>query len=149
MTSSLTLEVSGKSYTIPSPPARIGLALQAAYVISQARRAKIDPPVFALERAARYDDLSHTLDEDALGPAWDVMVEDDVSLDDLRRAARAAFAWVVTGSETAARLIMSPETPSGEVASGPKASTTTDGAPTIPRPDSSSSTTSPPTNSSD
>lgn len=142
MSSHLTLTVDGRDYVVPSPPARIGLALQASYTIAQARRLKVDPPAYALARASLYDDLTSSLDEDALGPAWDEMVDADVSLADLRRASQAAYVWIVTGSESAAHAIMS----GGAVedgGSGPKVSTTTDGEPTTPPPDSMSGTTSP------
>lgn len=142
MTSSLTLPVNGKDYTIPSPPARIGLALQASYAITQARRNGQDPPPYAVERAARYDDMTTAMDEDCLGPAWEQMIDDDVPLDDLRRAATAAYTWIVTGSESAARTVMDPTAPREGGRSGPKASTTTAEASTTRKRSSTSGTTS-------
>ena len=141
MTSSLVLHVAGKDYSIPSPPARVGLALQASYAITQAKRQGQPPPPYAVERAARYDDMTTAMDEDCLGPAWEQMIADDVPLDDLRRASAAAYTWVVTGSERAARIVMG-EDVGEEVGSGPKASTTTGEDGTTRKRSSTSGTTS-------
>lgn len=145
MTDTLTLPVAGKDYTIPSPPARVGLALQASFVIAQARRQGIDAPPYAVERAARYDDMTSTLDEDSLGPAWDAMIEDDVPVAALRRAARAAYTWIVTGNESVAHAINGEnEQPAEGVGdTDPKAgSTGTGGAGTTRKRGSTSGTTS-------
>ena len=138
MTDSFTLPVNGKDYEIFSPPAKVGLALQASYAITLARKAKVDPPEYALERAARYDSHDRSMDEDSLsgkGPdgttAWDRMLEDDVPLSELRRAAKAAYVWIVTGSADSARAFMSGGAQEG--ASGPKAGTTTAAATTTRR----------------
>ncbi|WP_181010098.1 DUF7426 family protein [Ornithinimicrobium sufpigmenti] len=154
MSDTLTLTVNGQDFTIYSPPAKVGLALQASYVITLAKRKQTDPPAYALERAARYDTFDRSLDEDALSgtspdgvTAWDAMLEADVPLSELRKAARAAYVWIVTGSDTAARAVMDPDTPRQETGSG-KASTTTAEATTTPPPDSTTGTTSHPESSS-
>lgn len=140
MTEHLTLPVNGKDYTVPSPPARVGLALQASHVIRQAVREKREIPPYAVERAARYDDMTHSLDEDSLGPAWEQMIADDVPLSELRLAAAAAYVWIVTGNAESARAVMTGEPVGG--GSGPKASTTTAAASTTKPPASTSGTTS-------
>lgn len=137
--STLNLEVAGRTYEVPQPPARVGLALQASWTVAHARRAKKDPPAYAVERMARYDNNETEIDEDSLGPVWGQMVADDVNIRDLRRAALAAYAWICTGSEDAAQKILHPERDGG--GKGPKASTTTDADDTTPPPDSTSGTT--------
>ncbi|WP_164745269.1 DUF7426 family protein [Georgenia faecalis] len=136
----LTLQVAGAPYEVPSPPAAIGLALQASYVIARARRAQKPPPAYALERMARYDDGASDLDEDSLGPAWQQMIDAGVPIHDLRRAAQAAYTWIVTGSEAAAQAVMGGGA-SGE-AKGPGPSTSTGAASTTKRRASTSGTTS-------
>lgn len=142
MTSTLVLHAAGKDYTIPSPPARVGLALQASYAITQARRAGQEPPPYAVERAKLYDNLATGMDQDSLGPAWEQMIADDVPLDELRKAAAAAYTWIVTGSESAAHIVMGMKAPGQEGGSGPKASTTTAAAGTTRKRASTSGTTS-------
>ena len=149
MTDTLTLHANGKDYDIPSPPAKIGLALQASYVIATARRRKAEVPGYALARAARYDRLDHSIDEDALSgrmpdgrTAWDTLLEDDVPLVELRRVAGAAYIWTVTGDPVAARMVIDPEAPAGGGA-GPKAGTTTAAATTTPKRARGTTTTSP------
>ena len=139
MDSSLSLPVGDRTYVVPSPPAGVGLALQAAWVIQASRRAGKTPPAYAVERYARYDDGTHELDQDALGPAWDAMIADGVDLVTLRRAAMAAYTWICTGNSAAALTYFGGE---AETASGPKASTTTAAATTTKRRASTTGTTS-------
>lgn len=117
--SKLELAVAGRTYAVPQPPARIGLALQASWVVAHARRAGATLPPYALERMERYDTGAADIDEDALGPVWEQMVSDDVGIQDLRRAALAAYVWICTGSEDAAHKILDPDTEGTD--SGPKA----------------------------
>ncbi len=117
--STLKLEVAGRTYMVPQPSARVGLALQASWTVSLARRGNRTPPPYAVERMARYDNQESDIDEDSLGPVWEQMVEDDVSIQDLRRAAWAAYAWICTGSEATAQKVLNPDAEVGDV--GPKA----------------------------
>lgn len=144
MTDTLTLRVAGHDYTIPSPPARVGLAMQAARTISLARASDRPVPTYAVERAARYEDLAHSLDEDALGPAWGQMIDADVPTTALKRAALAAFLWVSAGISAEQAQAVADRGVDGLTDGGdPKASTSTGEDATTPTPDSTSGTTSP------
>ncbi|WP_122262233.1 DUF7426 family protein [Ornithinimicrobium cerasi] len=141
MSDTFDLPVAGRTYTIASPPARVGLAQAAAFTIAAAKRKGTPPPPYAVDRyTARYGTGQHEMDQDALGDAWEAM-QDDLTLPDLKRAAAAAHIWIVTGSERAALAVLGLDLEEG--GSGPKASTTTDEAPTTPPPASTSGTTSP------
>ena len=141
----LTLRVEGGAYEVPSPPAAVGLAIQASWVVAKARRAGKEPPQYAVARCARYDDGTRDLDEDALGPAFGRMVEDGVSITTLRRAALAAYIWIATGSERDALTLWDGVPSRGEEGGGDpkgKGSTRTGGAGSTRRRASTSGTTS-------
>lgn len=135
----LELPVAGRTYTVPQPPAKVGLALQASWTVTHARRAGKTPPPFAVDRMARYDNGESEMEQDALGPVWDELIAADVTVRDLRRAGLAAYVWICTGSETNALAVLTGGT--GDEG-GPKVSTTTDEADTTQQPASTSGTTS-------
>lgn len=127
MSDTLTLSVAGHEYVIPQPSARVGLAQVASFTIAMCRRAKTDPPAYAVERfQARYGSAEHDMDQDALGPAWEEM-QDELTLPQVKRAAMAAHVWIATGSERAARAMLDDDGSGGD---DPKAGTTTAAAPT-------------------
>ncbi|WP_454044407.1 DUF7426 family protein [Cellulosimicrobium sp. Marseille-Q8652] len=98
---SLDLRVAGKVYSIPSPPARVGLRLQAAFAVASARHTGTDPkPAHA--KAVADDEWETTLEQDALGPVYDEMLTDGVPLTAIQHAGMTAYLWIVAG-ETAAR----------------------------------------------
>lgn len=143
----LDLPVAGKVYHVPSPPAAVGLRLQAAWAITNAQKANIAPREHHLKALAR--DTGTSLEQDALGPVHDEMLADGVSIDLLNHAGMAAYLWVVAG-EKAARLWW--VTPLGEASTPlpePTPSTSTDEASTTPTPASTSGTTSHPSSGSD
>lgn len=117
--STLTLEVAGRSYEVPQPTARVGLALQASWAVTHALRLKRTPPPYAVERMARYDSQESDIDEDSLGPVWDQMIEDEIGVLDLRRAAMAAYTWICTGKESIAQRVLNPDAKGED--EGPKA----------------------------
>ena len=137
----LTLRVEGRAYEVPSPPAAVGLALQASWVVAKARRAGKEPPQYAVARCVHYDDGTRDLDEDALGPAFDRMVEDGVPITTLRRAALAAYIWIATGSERSALMVWDGEQSEGGDPKG-KGSTRTAAASSTRRRGSTNGTTS-------
>lgn len=137
----LTMTLEGREYVVPSPEAAVGLALQASWVVAQARRAGKEPPQYAVARQVQYDNGEADLDRDALGPVWDQMIEDKVSIIVLRRAALAAYLWIATGS-TAKALALWDGKPADGGGDAPKAWTTTGGANTTKKRASTSGTTS-------
>lgn len=139
MSSTLTLTVAGRDYTVASPPMRVGVAIQAYQAIALARSKGEPAPEKALARVASlYGDPSSSIEEDALGDAYEQMLADDVPLEDYKRAVQAVIRWIATGDEEQARAVMAGE----GGGSGPKASTTTGEDATTPTPASMSGTTS-------
>ncbi|MBD5787107.1 hypothetical protein IF650_13045 [Cellulosimicrobium terreum] len=137
---SLDLPVAGKVYHVPSPPALVGLRLQAAWAVTMARRTGSPAKDQHLQLLA--EDTGTSLEQDALGPVYDEMVADGVSVDVLNHAGMTAYLWVVSG-ESAARTYWA--APLGKALTRPlppAASTSTGAASTTRRPASSSGTTS-------
>lgn len=115
----LELVVAGSTYVVPQPSARVGLALQASWTVVRARGRGKPAPTYAVERMARYDNGDAEMYEDSLGPAWEEMLEDDVSLEQIKQAGLAAYVWICTGSTAAAQKVINPDAAGDE--SGPKA----------------------------
>ncbi|MDQ8040668.1 hypothetical protein RDI86_02275 [Cellulosimicrobium sp. XJ-DQ-B-000] len=103
----LDLRVAGKVYSIPSPPARVGLRLQAAFAVAAARHNGTDPkPAHA--RAVADDEWATTLEQDALGPVYAEMMADDVPLPAIQHAGMTAYMWIVAGEAAARAYWISP-----------------------------------------
>lgn len=103
----LDLRVAGKVYSIPSPPARVGLRLQAAFAVAAARQSGADPkPAHA--RAVADDEWATTLEQDALGPVYAEMMADDVPLPAIQHAGMTAYLWIVAGEAAARAYWISP-----------------------------------------
>ncbi len=103
----LDLRVAWKVYQIPSPPARVGLRLQAAFSVAAARHNGTDPkPAHA--RAVADDEWATTLEQDALGPVYDQMIADDVPLPAIQHAGMTAYLWIVAGEAAARAYWLSP-----------------------------------------
>ncbi len=139
MSETLQLVVAGSTYTVPQPPARIGLALQASWTVTHAKRAGKTPAPYAVDRMARYDNGESEIEQDSLGHVWDQMIAADMTVNELRRAGLAAYVWICTGSETNAQAVLAGGQGGGD---GPKASTTTGAASMTKSPASTSGTTS-------
>lgn len=103
----LDLPVAGKVYRVPSPPARVGLRLQAAHAVMAAGRAGATPRPSDLAIAAT-DDGSTSLEQDTLGPVYQQMLDDDVPVEAVKRAATTAYLWIVIGEEAATRYWRTP-----------------------------------------
>lgn len=95
----LKLPVGGKTYEVPSPPALVGLRLQAAFAVSNSRVAGVEPK--AKWVALLTEDTSTSLEEDALGPVYQEMIADGVDIDTLNHAGMTAYLWVVAGTGAA------------------------------------------------
>lgn len=117
----LDLPVAGKVYHVPSPPALVGLRLQAAWAVTHARRAGTTPKSRYMQLLAD-DDGATTLEQDALGPVHDEMLADGVSVDVLNHAGFTAYLWAVAG-EQAARAYWA--APLGKALTRPLPSTST------------------------
>ncbi|WP_194522340.1 DUF7426 family protein [Cellulosimicrobium sp. JZ28] len=117
----LDLPVAGKVYRVPSPPALVGLRLQASWAVTHARRAGATPKSRYLQLLTD-DDGATTLEQDALGPVHDEMLADGVSVDVLNHAGFTAYLWVVAG-EQAARAYWA--APLGKALTRPLPSTST------------------------
>lgn len=96
----LDLPVAGKVYRVPSPPAAVGLRLQASFAVSAARRAQVEPR--RRHVALLVDDPETSLEQDALGPVYGEMLADGVNLETINHAGMTAYLWIVAG-ESAAR----------------------------------------------
>jgi hypothetical protein len=102
---SLTLPISGTSYEISSPPAGVGLRVQAfmqELMAAQAASAKggdIDFDQEVLDDAAELD-----LYRDVLGSALEAMEADGVSIEAVKHAALTAIVWIAFDEATAARV---------------------------------------------
>lgn len=142
----LDLPVAGTTYKVPSPPALVGLRLQAAWAVTNARQAGVAAKAHHAALVAA-DDGATSLEQDALGPVYDQMLADGVSTEVLNHAGMTAYLWVVAG-ERAARLWW--VTPLGEARTplpDRLPSTSTDAASTTPTPASGSGTRSHPSSS--
>jgi hypothetical protein len=132
----LELPVAGRTFTVPSPPALVGLRLQRVF-------AAANTPAKQRTKAQR-DLLARDEEEfirDALGPVFDEMVDAGVTLALLKHAAYAAYFAVVSGPETARRYW---ESPLGEAAT----STEPDPEPSTTTPEETTATGSPSTTTS-
>jgi hypothetical protein len=96
----LDLPWAGKTYRVPSPPALVGLRLQAAWAVTNAKAAGVDAKAHHL-RLLNDDDGSTSLEQDALGPVYDEMVADRVPLEVLNHAGMTAYLWIVAGDDAA------------------------------------------------
>lgn len=106
LTPTLDLPVAGKTYTVPSPPAAVGLRLQASFAVAAARRAGTQPLQRHLARLV--DDPETSVEQDALGPVWDEMLADGVPTEALSHAGMTAYLWVVAGRTAAQRYWAAP-----------------------------------------
>jgi hypothetical protein len=138
----LDLPVAGKVYRVPSPPARVGLRLQAAFAISAARQAGTAPKAHHVELIEQ-DDGSTSLDQDALGPVYDEMIADGVNTETLSHAGMTAWWWIVAGRRAARLYWVSPLGEAQRPLPDLSTSTSMDAATTTPTPASTSGTTSP------
>lgn len=134
----LQLPVNGTMYTIPSPPAGVGLRVQAfmqELMAAQAQALKesgdIDFNQEVLDDAAELD-----LYRDVLGPALEAMEADDVSTEAVKHAALTAIVWIAFDREAAQRVW------EGKAVAAP-ASNLKAGASSTPRPGSGSTTKAP------
>lgn len=117
--SSLDLVVAGRTYTVPQPPARVGLALQASWTVAHARKSGRPVPPYAVERMARYDNHEADMYEESLGPVWGQMIAADVTIAQLNLAGLAAYVWICTGSTAKAQMVLDPDAAGDD--DGPKA----------------------------
>lgn len=144
----LDLPLAGKTYKVPSPPAAVGLRLQASWAISNATAAGSAPKAHHLATFAA-DDGSTSFEQDALGPVYDEMLADGVSIEQLTHAGMTAYLWVVAGERAARAWWVSPLGEARRPLRDRSTSTSTDEASTTPTPASTSGTTSRPTSSGD
>ena len=137
----LDLTLAGKTYQVPSPPAAVGLRLQAAFAVTAARRAGRPPKQRHLKLLV--DDPATSMEQDSLGPVYDQLLADEVSFEALTHAGMTAYLWHVSGREAALRYW---RYPLGEALTPDRStSTSTAEASTTKPPSSGSGTTSPQT----
>ncbi|MCD0446458.1 hypothetical protein LO763_22845 [Glycomyces sp. A-F 0318] len=134
----LPLPISGTVYTVPSPPAGVGLRVQAfmqELLAAQAQAIKdngeIDFDQEVLDDAAELD-----LYRDVLGTALEAMEADGVPIEAVKHAALTAIVWVAF-DEAAAKRVWE-----GKALAAP-ASNPQGVASSTPKPGSGSTTTSP------
>lgn len=103
---SLTLPIDGTDYTIQSPPAGVGLRVQAFMAELMAAQSKaasgggeVDFDQEVLDDAAELD-----LYRDVLGSALEAMEADGVSIAAVKHAALTAIVWIAFDEATAARV---------------------------------------------
>lgn len=144
----LDLPVAGKTYRVPSPPARVGLRLQAGWAVTAARRAGVDPKQHQV-RILATDDGSTSLEQDALGPVYDEMLADGVTVETITHAGMTAYLWIVAGERAARAWWVAPLGEASRPLRDPSTSTSTGEASTTPTPASTSGTTPPTPNSGD
>lgn len=135
----LDLPVAGKVYSVPSPPAAVGLRLQASFAVSASRRAGQQPKQRHLARMV--DDPATSLEQDSLGPVYDEMVADGVSLEALTHAGMTAYLWHVATRESALRYW---RYPLGEASPPDRSTSTSTAEASTTKPRASSSGTKPP-----
>lgn len=92
----LSLPINGKTYKVPPPSARTGLAVQA---IMQAAASKADGGRFDEEVLA--DAAERDLYADVLGPAHAQMVADGVDWPTLKHAATTVMVWIIQDEDAA------------------------------------------------
>ena len=143
----LDLPVAGKVYKVPSPPAAVGLKLQAAWAVSAALQAGRKPRDRHVALVA--EDDGTTLEQKALGPVHDEMLADGVSIEQLNHAGMTAYLWVVAGERAARAWWVAPSGEDHRPLPDPSTSTSTGEASTTPAPASTSGTTSPTTSYSE
>lgn len=102
----LDLPVAGKTYRVPSPPAAVGLRLQAAFAVTNARRAGVDAKARWVQLLN--DDTTTSLEQDALGPVYDEMLADGLTIEQLNHAGMTAYLWIVAGDDAAHFYWVSP-----------------------------------------
>jgi hypothetical protein len=134
----LPLPISGTVYRVPSPPAGVGLRVQAfmqELLAAQAQALKdsgeIDFDQEVLDDAAELD-----LYRDVLGTALEAMEADGVPIEAVKHAALTAIVWVAF-DEAAAKRVWE-----GKALEAP-GSNPSGAAPTTPRPGSGTTTRSP------
>lgn len=98
----LDLPIRGKAYRIPSPPARVGLRVQAFIsTMMDAARAQENGQPIQLDEQVLDDANELDLYQDVLGPAYQQMVDDQVPIEALKHAAMTAMMWVAFDKTTA------------------------------------------------
>ena len=99
---SLRLSVAGKVYEVPSPPAAVGLRLQASWRVELYRQAGRAVPEREKALRALDETFETTLEQDALGPVYDEMVRDGAPVHLVNHAGMTAYLWIVGGEDAAA-----------------------------------------------
>lgn len=94
----LDLPVAGRIYKVPSPPAVVGLRMQALFSGAAAHRLAGVP---ASKAMVLDDEQEIDLYRDALGPVHAEMVDDGCTLEQIKHAGMTAFIWHVAGVELA------------------------------------------------
>lgn len=118
----LPLPIGGKTYTIPSPSADVGIRCQRMF--SLMRRAAQGHTLTADEAASlRFDDEDErTWHRTLLGPIYDELVADDVPWAKIQRVSSTAFTWITQGKSAAEAVWTAnrPEAPAPAPAKQPK-----------------------------
>lgn len=91
----LRLPIGGKQYVVPAPTARVGLRLEALLAVAVATNAGTELPD-RFKDALQVDEPVDLV-KDALGPAYDEMVDDGLSLPLIRHAGQTAFRHWTSG----------------------------------------------------
>lgn len=117
----LDLPIRGKTYRIPSPPARIGLRVQALVNAGvQAARAAEQGEEVELDQQL-LDDLAEVdVARDLLGPVHQQLLDDGVTTEALKRVMVTVMMWVAFDLDTARAVWegKAPTPPNGKSAAG-------------------------------
>lgn len=99
--STLPLPIGGKTYSIPSPPAAVGLRCQVMYSVMRRRAQGLDISEADLEMITMTDEEERGWHRTLLGPVYDELVADDVAWAKIQRVNATAFTWITQGKSAA------------------------------------------------
>ncbi|WP_205327567.1 hypothetical protein [Glycomyces sp. YM15] len=136
--SDLKLPIAGTVYTIASPPAGVGLRVQAFMQELMAAQSKAlkDSGEIEFDKEVLDDAAELDLYRDVLGPALEAMEDDGVSIEAVKHAALTAIVWIAFDRDAAQRVW------EGKAVAAP-VSNLKAGASSTPRPGSGSTTKAP------
>lgn len=102
--SSLKLPIGGKTYSIASPTADVGLHCQLVAEIGRKQRAGAALSQADLNMLVLDDEQEKRWHARILGPTLDEMVADGVDWERVKHASSTTFTWIVAGTAAAERV---------------------------------------------
>lgn len=140
----LRLPIGGRTYTVQPPTAAVGLRLEALLAVTLSIQTGNHLPQRFKDALQGPDGEQVDLAKDALGPVYDQMVADGLSLPFIRHAGQTAYRhWVAGPAAGASYWAAGADQGKAPAPQGPTTSTSTAAATTTKRRSSSSGTRSP------